>query len=110
MRGHLLSAALLTAAAATASLVGDVRQALNRNDFPAAEKVLREARAAGGVTSEWLEAHSWLGRAALSAKDLDRAQSYADQTRRMALEQLQRRKLDDERHLPTALGASIEVH
>ena len=92
-----------------ASLVGDVRQALARNDFAAAEKVLEGVRSQKGVTPEWIEAHSWLGRGALTANDLDRALAYAGKTRKLALEQLESRKLDDERHLPIALGASIEV-
>ena len=92
-----------------ATLVGDVRQALARNDFAAAEKILEAARSQKSVTPEWLEAHSWLGRGALAAKDLDRALAYADKTRKLALEQLASRKLDDERRLPIALGASIEV-
>jgi thiol-disulfide isomerase/thioredoxin len=92
-----------------ASLVGDVRQALARNDFPAAEKILEGVRSQKGVNPEWIEAYSWLGRGALTAKDLDRALAYAGKTRKLALEQLESRKLDDERHLPIALGASIEV-
>ncbi|MDP2996847.1 MAG: TlpA disulfide reductase family protein [Bryobacterales bacterium] len=40
---------------------------------------------------------------------MDRALDYAGKTRKLALEQLASRKLDDERHLPIALGASIEV-
>jgi thiol-disulfide isomerase/thioredoxin len=96
-------------AAAAAGLVGEVRQALARNDFAAAEKTLDAARTRAGVTPEWLEAHSWLGRGALGAKAPDQALVYAAQTRRLALEQLKNRKLDAEKRLPIALGASIEV-
>lgn len=105
----LVAGLVLSGAVAMTSLVGDVRQALARNDFAAAEKILEGARSQKGVTPEWLEAHSWLGRGALAAKDLDRALDYAGKTRKLALEQLASRKLDDERHLPIALGASIEV-
>ncbi|MCX6636083.1 MAG: TlpA disulfide reductase family protein, partial [Acidobacteria bacterium] len=92
-----------------ASLVGDVREALARNDFAAAERILEGVRSQKGVTPEWIEAHSWLGRGALTSKDLDRALAYAGRTRKLALEQLGSRKLDGERRLPIALGASIEV-
>jgi thiol-disulfide isomerase/thioredoxin len=106
---RILSLVFLSGAVAMASLVGDVRQAVARNDFAAAEKVLEGVRSQKGVTPEWLEAHSWLGRGALAAKDLDRALAYAGTTRKLALEQLGSRGLDDERRLPIALGASIEV-
>jgi thiol-disulfide isomerase/thioredoxin len=96
-------------AAAAASLTGEVRQALARQDLAAAEKLVDSARPRSGLTPEWLEAHSWLGRGALANKDLDKALAYAGQTRKMALELLKGRKLDDERRLPIALGASIEV-
>jgi thiol-disulfide isomerase/thioredoxin len=99
----------LGAAAFGASLAGDVRQALDRGDFAAAGKMVEAARAQGGITPEWLEAHSWLGRGALAAKDYDKALALAAETRRMALELLGGRKIDAVRPLPTALGASIEV-
>jgi thiol-disulfide isomerase/thioredoxin len=99
----------LFGAAAMASLVGDVRQALGRNDFAGAEKILAASKSQAGVTPEWLEAYSWLGRGALGAKALDQALAYAAETRRLALEQLKSRKLDAEKRLPIALGASIEV-
>jgi thiol-disulfide isomerase/thioredoxin len=99
----------LLAAAASSGLVGQVRQAIGRNDFAGAEKTLEAARGRGGVTPEWLEAYSWLGRGALGAKDLDKALAYAAETRRLSLELLKSRTLDDEKRLPIALGASIEV-
>ena len=61
------------------------------------------------VTPERIEALSRLARGALAARQLDQAESYASETRKLALELLKRRKLDAERHLPLALGASIEV-
>ena len=98
-----------SSAAVAASLVGEVRRALGREEFAAAEKIVETARGQTGVTPEWLEAHSWLGRGALAGKDPEKALTYAGQTRKMALELLKGRKLDDERRLPIALGASIEV-
>ena len=62
------------------------------------------------ATPELLEALSWLGRGELDAGQYDRADRYAAETRKLALEALAKRKMDDERHLPIALGASIEVH
>jgi thiol-disulfide isomerase/thioredoxin len=53
---------------------------------------------------------SWLARAALNAKHFDQAQAYAAETRKLTLELLRTRKLDADPWLPTALGASIEVH
>jgi thiol-disulfide isomerase/thioredoxin len=100
---------LLFVYAASAQIVGEVRGALSRNDVATAERQIADYRAARGVTPEMLEAYSWLGRNALAAKKLDDADKYALETRRMALEQLKTRPLDAEKHLPIALGASIEV-
>ncbi len=101
--------ALLLAWAAPVNVVGEVRAALARNDIAQAEQRARDYRAARGVTPEFLEAWSWLGRGALAAGDYERAERYAAETRALALEELKRRPLDAERRLPTALGASVEV-
>ncbi len=92
-----------------AGIVDDVRIALAQNSFGAAESDLNSYRAARGVTPEYLEAYSWMGRAALSAGNYDQAAAYAKQTKALALEQLKQRPLDAEPHLPIALGAAIEV-
>ncbi|HOK44380.1 MAG TPA: TlpA disulfide reductase family protein [Bryobacteraceae bacterium] len=95
--------------AASAAIVADVRAAIARGDFALAEKHIETYRQANGVTAEMIEAHSWLGRGALAAKQFDKAEAYAAETRKLALEQLKNRKLDDDKYLPIALGASIEV-
>jgi thiol-disulfide isomerase/thioredoxin len=94
---------------ASASIVEDVIGALNRNSFQAADADLRSYRAQNGVTPEYIEACSWMARAALNARDYDQASAYAKETKTLALEQLKHRPLDAEPHLPTALGAVIEV-
>jgi len=100
---------LALAVSARADLVSDVRKALARDDFAGAEKLVQAFRAGSGVTPEMLEALSWLGRGALAAKQLDQAEAYAGETYKLALGQLNTRKLDAERRLPIALGAAIEV-
>ena len=99
--------ALLTSA--SAGIVEDVIGALNRNSFQAADSDLRAYRAQNGVTPEYIEAYSWMARAALIARDYDQAAAYAKETKTLALEQLRHRPLDTEPHLATALGAAIEV-
>ena len=106
-RKLLILIALVTPA--WAGIVEDVREALARNSFPAAEAQLNSYRARNGVTPEYIEAYSWMGRAALNAGDYDQAAAYAKQTSVLALEQLKQRPLDAEPHLPMALGAAIEV-
>ncbi len=101
---------LLSVLGATAGVIQDVRSALARNDFAAARKAVADYRAEHGVTAEMLEALSWLGRGALAAARYQEADEYAEETRRLALELLKTRPLDQDRHLPIALGASIEVH
>ena len=106
-RKLLILVALVTPA--WAGIVEDVRSALDRNNFSVADSYLKSYRARNGVTPEYVEAYSWMGRAALSARDFDQASAYAKQTSALALEQLKQRPLDAEPHLPLALGAAIEV-
>jgi len=93
-----------------ASLVNDVRGLIAEHDFAGAERAVRTYQAQAGATSELPAALSWLARGALDAKRIDQAESYAAETRKLALDLLRTRKLDGDRWLPTALGASIEVH
>lgn len=93
-----------------ASLVSDVRERVAADDFAGAEKLIRTHIAQSGKTPEAILAYSWLGRGALSQKRYDNAVEYAAATRADCLDALKRRQLDDETQLPTALGASIEVH
>jgi thiol-disulfide isomerase/thioredoxin len=94
---------------AWAGIVQDVRTALAQNSFSAAEAQLNSYRTKNGVTPEYVEAYSWMGRAAFSARDYDQAAAYAKQTIALASEQIKKRPLDSEPHLPIALGAAIEV-
>ena len=97
------------ASPASAGIVENVRLALAQNSFSSAEGELSSYRSARGITPEYIEAYSWMGRAAISAGNYDQAAAYAKQTKEMALEQLKRHPLDSEPHLPIALGAAIEV-
>ena len=93
-----------------ASLVNDVRGLVAQHDFAGAERAVRAYRDQTGSTSELAAALSWLARGALDARRFDQAESYAAETRKLALDLLGTRRLDSDRWLPTALGASIEVH
>lgn len=94
---------------AWAGIVEDVRTALAQNNFSAAESELQSYRASKGSTPEYVEAYSWMGRAALAAKNYDQASVYAKQTKELAVSLTKGRSLDAEPHLPLALGAAIEV-
>jgi thiol-disulfide isomerase/thioredoxin len=106
-RTLLVSFALTTLA--WAGIVDDVRGALAQNNFSAAEATLNSYRGQQGVSPEYLEAYSWLGRSALTAHQYPQAEAYAKQTKTLALEELKKRPLDAEPHLPIALGAALEV-
>jgi thiol-disulfide isomerase/thioredoxin len=97
------------AAAQGPRLIPDVRAAIAKNDFAAAEQLIEHYQASRGVTPEMLEAQSWLGRGALAAKRLDQADAYARKTYDMAKAALKGRAMDEEPHLPIAIGAAIEV-
>src|SRR5437763_6860307 len=105
----LLVSILLTASACWAGIVDSVRFALAQNNFAGAEAQLNSYRDQRGTDAEYLEAYSWLGRAALDQGQYDQAASYAKETKTLALEQLKQRPLDAEPHLPMALGAALEV-
>jgi len=100
---------LLCATACWAGIVDNVRYALAQNNFSAAEAQLDSYRSERGADAEYVEAYSWLARAAFDAGQYDQAAAYAKQTKLLALEQLKKRGLDAEPHLPLALGAALEV-
>lgn len=109
LRSFFLIFVLLIAQACWAGIVDNVRMALAQNNFSAAESELTSYRAQRGVDPEYIEAYSWMARAALEQRQYDQAAAYAKQTRTLALEQLTKRPLDAEPHLPIALGAALEV-
>jgi len=109
MRLRILLISILLTATAWAGIVDNVRFALAQNNFSAAESALNSYRVQQGVTAEYLEAYSWLGRAALDQGQYDQAAAYAKQTKGLVLEQLKQRSLDADPHLPIALGAALEV-
>jgi len=94
---------------AGAGVIDDVQVQLARNSYSAAEAELRQYKAQHGVTPEYLEALSWMGRGAASLRQWDQAVAYASDTRRLSEHELVKRKLDAEPHLPIALGAAYEV-
>ena len=105
----LLTSILLVAVTAWAGIVDNVRYLLAQNNFAAAEAQLASYRSQRGTDPEYLEAYSWLARAALDAGQYDQAAAYAKETKALSLEQLKTRPLDAEPHLPLALGAALEV-
>ncbi|HEY6301981.1 MAG TPA: redoxin domain-containing protein [Terriglobales bacterium] len=94
---------------AQSDLIGDVRAQLAQNSFSAAESELSSYKVQHGVTSEYLEALSWMARAAAATNQWDQATAFATETRSLSEQQLSKRKLDAEPHLPIALGAAYEV-
>jgi thiol-disulfide isomerase/thioredoxin len=109
-----LSGAAQTPAPAAAqpappNLIQQVRAVINKGDLPGAEAVAAAYRKEEGITPEYLEAYSWLGRGALADKKLDQAEQYALDTYDLCVEALKTRKMDDEPRLPIAIGAAIEV-
>ena len=100
---------LLLTSSAFAGIMEDVQESLGQSNFSSAESELKSYKAKLGVTPEYLEALSWMGRAALRMQQYSQAENYAKQTMASALPLLQSRKLDAEPHLPLAVGAALEV-
>lgn len=92
------------------AIIPEVRALVNQQDFAGAEKLISTQKGTGAWTPELLEAQSWIGRGMLAAKQYDQAIGSASATRKLCLELLKTRKLDDEKRLPIALGATIEVN
>ena len=92
------------------ALANDVRDMIAHNDLASAERTVRASQHEAGSTPEFAAALSWLARGELMAKQLDRADAYAVETRKLSDQLLHTRKLDSDPWLPTAVGAAIEVH
>jgi thiol-disulfide isomerase/thioredoxin len=109
MRSRFFAILLLLSTASVAGISDDVREALFRGNVSSAEAELKSYRASQDVTPDYVEAISWMARASLQAHQLDRAETYAKQAESLSRELLAKRPLDAEPHLPTALGAALEV-
>ena len=93
-----------------ASLTNNVRELVDTHNFAAAEQQVRTYQAQNGITPDLAVALSWLSRGALESQRYDRADAWALETRKVSDTLLRGRKLDADNYLPTAVGASIEVH
>jgi thiol-disulfide isomerase/thioredoxin len=115
LRPRIASAAILLilllhfSLLAQGDLIGDVRAQLAQNSFSAAQSELDSYKSQHGITPEYLEALSWMARGAASTSQWVQATTYATETRTLCEQQLTKRKLDAEPHLPLALGAAYEV-
>jgi thiol-disulfide isomerase/thioredoxin len=100
---------LILTASAFGGIVDDVRQSLAQSNFSGAESQLKSYQAAKGVTPEYLEALSWMGRAALSMQQYTQADTYARQTLTLAAPVLKKHPIDSDEQVATAVGAALEV-
>ncbi len=108
----LRAAAVIALASAPiwGALEDEVHGLVVQGNLPAAEQVLRSAQPRLGATAEFAAALSWVARGAVSARQFDKADSYATQARTLAMRVLGMRRVDTDPFLPTAIGAAIEVH
>src|SRR5579872_3322521 len=79
---------------AQADVVSDVRGAFAQNNVAAAIQILNNYRSHAGVTPEYIEADSWMGRGLLARKDYSGAEKYARDTYQLATTALKSRPLD----------------
>lgn len=100
---------LFAVAAVAQPIVVEVRKFTSAADLDGARKRIEAERKGGAWTPDLLLAHSWMGRGAQAAKKWPEAEKLSIETRELCMEALKSRKLDDEKSLPLALGASIEV-
>ena len=116
MRYYLLLFAISAGAVITGvsamgaeTIVSQVHKAALAGNTADANHLLQLYRSSQGVTPEYIEALSWIGRVALANGQMAAAEANAAEVRKLCEAQLAHRKLDAEAHLPIALGASIEV-
>lgn len=109
MKFYVLPVLAVAAMAAPGTLVNNVRVAISNNEFARGADLLKIYRDGKGVTPEWLEALSWMGRGELAAKNYDQAEKYANETHDLCVAELKKLPLDHDQYLPIALGAAIEV-
>ena len=106
----LCLASPLAVVAQSGSLVSEMSDLAGTEEVDRARAILEARRVDGEQpTAEWLAAVSWLARGASFAERWDLAERYASEAYEGSLELMKERQLDDERFLPTALGAGIEV-
>ncbi|MEO8596046.1 MAG: TlpA disulfide reductase family protein [Candidatus Solibacter sp.] len=111
MRGFALLLVLVAGATAQqGSLVNSVRALIARNDLAGAERLTRYYQTNSPESTEVAAALSWLARASLAARRLDRAEALAAETAKLAARLAMGKRLDADPWLPTAAGAAIEVH
>jgi thiol-disulfide isomerase/thioredoxin len=112
VRGLRFALALILGAAAfgQVSIVDAVRTRIAQNDLAGAEQIARAYQSRTGPRPELAAAISWLARASVATNSWDRADAFAGEANKMAVQLLHGRKLDTDPWLPTALGAGIEVH
>ena len=106
----LLVFTVFTVAARAQDFVGSVRESLDSGSLAGAEAKLQQYRTARGITSEYLEAFSWLGRNALARGDYSAATANSEATYKLCQEQIKSHSVDRDPRLGTAVGAAIEVH
>ena len=107
---RLLAALLVLAATgARAGVVQEVRALVRSGQLEQARAVLAKSRAHDVPAAERLDAHSQLARGELKAGLLDAALTDALDVHAQAVAELAHRELDQEPHLPRALGTAIEV-
>jgi len=100
---------LVVTTSAFGGIVDDVRQSLAQSNFSGAESQLKSYQAAKGVTPEYLEALSWMGRAALAMQQYTQAEHYAQQTLTQAAPMLKKHPINSDGGMATAVGAALEV-
>ncbi len=100
---------VILSASAFGGIVDDVRQSLAQSNFSGAESQLKSYQATKGVTPEYLEAFSWMGRAALSMQQYTQAENYARQTLTLAAPVLKKHPINSDEQMATAVGAALEV-
>jgi thiol-disulfide isomerase/thioredoxin len=101
--------AFLSGAVSFAGIVEDVRHSLTQQDFSSAESALGAYKAKFGVTPEYLEALSWMGRGALALQRYPQAEAFASQTLTLVAPLIKGHSVDSDERLSTAVGAGYEV-
>src|SRR5215471_11948456 len=91
----------IATAFAQGSIVNAVRARIVQHDLAGAESLARAYQAQVGPQPQLAAAYSWLARAAMAEKKLDRADAFAEEASKMTVRFTAAQKIDSDPWLPT---------
>lgn len=100
---------LLTASLAFAAVTSEIRYKISAGDLSSAEAIAEDFHRDHGADPEYADAVAWLARGAMVLGKTEAAARYLSETKALTADLLKTKRIEDEDHLESAVGISIEV-